>query len=90
MDQKFYSKDWTEVQRVRCQVYTRVMGYLRPASHYNIGKKSEFYSRKYFDESKTTNSEFMRKFGQAEVKADYSLVGGYEKAVQFVWCGCMN
>jgi hypothetical protein len=41
------------------------MGYLRPVTHYNIGKKSEFYSRKYFDEQKSANSEFVRKFAMA-------------------------
>lgn len=40
------------IKRTPCQVYTRVMGYLRPVSHYNIGKKSEFYSRKTFLEEK--------------------------------------
>lgn len=38
------------------------MGYLAPVSRYNIGKKSEFFSRKYFDEHKVDNSEFLRKF----------------------------
>jgi hypothetical protein len=38
------------------------MWYLRPVDNYNIGKKSEFYSRKYFDEHKVDNSEFLRKF----------------------------
>jgi len=27
------------------------MGYYRPVSHFNIGKKSEFYSRTYFKEA---------------------------------------
>lgn len=39
--------------RTPCQVFTRVMGYLRPVSQYNIWKKSEFYSRKYFSEAKS-------------------------------------
>lgn len=39
-----------EIKRTPCQVYTRVMGYLRPISAYNVWKKSEFYSRKYFKE----------------------------------------
>jgi hypothetical protein len=38
------------------------MGYLRPVSNYNVWKKSEFYSRKYFDENKIDNSDFLRKF----------------------------
>jgi len=59
---KFYDKQWKEVKRTQCQVYTRVMWYLRPVSHYNIWKKSEFYSRKYFDEGKLANSQFIRQF----------------------------
>lgn len=30
-----------------------VMGYLRPMSNYNIGKKQEFKDRKWFKEEKT-------------------------------------
>lgn len=49
-------------KRTPCEVRTRVMGYLRPVSHYNTGKKSEFYSRKYFTLDKINNSEFIKKF----------------------------
>ena len=49
-------------KRTPCEIYTRVMGYLRPVSAYNIWKKSEFYSRKYFDEKKVNNSDFIKKF----------------------------
>ena len=42
------------------------MGYLRPVSQYNIGKKSEFYSRKYFDVHKAMNSKFIKDFGTPE------------------------
>ena len=49
-------------KRTKCEVYTRVMGYLRPVSAYNLWKKSEFYSRKYFDENKVDNSEFINKY----------------------------
>lgn len=44
----FLNKDGKEINRQPCQVITRVMGYLRPVSQRNVGKKSEFYSRKYF------------------------------------------
>lgn len=43
-------------------MFTRVMGYLAPVSRYNTGKKSEFYSRKYFDVDKVNNSDFLKKF----------------------------
>jgi len=39
-------------ERQECEVWTRVMGYHRPVSEFNKGKKSEFYSRKCFTEEK--------------------------------------
>ena len=39
-------------ERQPCEVWTRVMGYYRPVSEFNVGKKSEFYSRVCFAESK--------------------------------------
>ena len=39
-------------ERTQCEVWTRVMGYHRPVSEFNRGKKSEFYSRKCFTEEK--------------------------------------
>lgn len=39
-------------ERQLCEVWTRVMGYYRPVSEFNVGKKSEFYSRVCFSESK--------------------------------------
>lgn len=43
-------------QRTKCEIYTRVMGYYRPVSHFNIGKKSEFYSRNYFIQPKQSQA----------------------------------
>lgn len=37
-----------ERQPVEC--WTRVMGYFRPVSYFNEGKKSEFKARKWFKE----------------------------------------
>ncbi len=36
--------------RTRCEIWTRVMGYHRPVSSFNIGKKGEFHERKFFNE----------------------------------------
>ena len=36
--------------RQRCEVWTRVMGYHRPVSAFNPGKKSEHAERKHFVE----------------------------------------
>ena len=38
-------------QRQRCEVWTRVMGYHRPVTSFNTGKKGEFYERTYFNEN---------------------------------------
>ncbi len=37
-------------ERQPCEIWTRVMGYHRPMSSFNIGKKGEFHERKYFTE----------------------------------------
>ena len=37
-------------ERTRCEVWTRVMGYHRPVSAWNPGKKSEQAERRYFIE----------------------------------------
>lgn len=46
-----------ESARTQCEQWTRVMGYFRPYSHYNKGKKSEFEERKWFTESKACPCE---------------------------------
>ncbi len=38
--------------RTRCEVWTRVMGYHRPVSEFNPGKKGEHYEREHFVEPK--------------------------------------
>lgn len=40
----------TDAERQPCEIWTRVMGYHRPMSSFNIGKKGEFHERKYFSE----------------------------------------
>ena len=45
-------------ERQRCEVWTRVMGYHRPVSEFNPGKKGEHYERTHFIEPrKKTVSE---------------------------------
>lgn len=44
--------DLKDEERTKCEVITRVMGYLRPVEYFNRGKKSEFYARKCFTEEK--------------------------------------
>ncbi len=59
MYEVFFAPDGREIKRTRCEIYTRVMGYHRPVSFFNNGKKSEFYSRTYFSECASANSEFV-------------------------------
>lgn len=42
-------------ERQPCEVWTRVMGYHRPVSSFNIGKQSEFAERQFFCEKKMNN-----------------------------------
>lgn len=42
----------TDSERQPCEVWTRVMGYHRPVSEFNRGKKSEYYTRVCFSEEK--------------------------------------
>ncbi len=37
------------VARQRCEVYSRVVGYLSPLSQWNVGKQSEWEDRKVFN-----------------------------------------
>ncbi|HKL44077.1 MAG TPA: hypothetical protein VJ892_02235 [Candidatus Absconditabacterales bacterium] len=60
--EKFVNKEGKIIQRQPVQCYTRVMGYLRPVKFFNVGKKSEFYSRIYFDKIKACNKNFVSKF----------------------------
>ena len=39
-------------ERTRCEIWSRVMGYHRPISGYNVGKKQEYAERKTFKEPK--------------------------------------
>jgi len=38
-----------EAKRTECEVYSRVVGYMRPVKQWNLGKQQEFSDRKLFD-----------------------------------------
>ena len=42
-----------EEERQKCEVWTRVMGYYRPTSFFNIGKQGEHEERVHFEEKAT-------------------------------------
>jgi len=35
--------------KTKCEVYSRVVGYIRPITNWNIGKQEEFKDRELFD-----------------------------------------
>lgn len=82
MTAAFINKDGSEIARTKCTVYTRVMGYLRPVDHFNVWKKSEFYSRKYFNGPNAVNSDLNAKFN-----AWYNFVST-QQTVGVMSCGC--
>lgn len=42
-------KEMGEVKGSKCEVYSRVVGYLRPVQNWNKGKKEEFEMRKTYN-----------------------------------------
>ena len=43
--------------RIPCEVYSRIVGYLRPVQNWNKGKKQEWEDREFFDMEKITSKE---------------------------------
>lgn len=41
-------------QRQKCEVYSRIVGYIRPIDNWNAGKQAEFKDRKNYDNTITT------------------------------------
>jgi ribonucleoside-triphosphate reductase len=46
MSQKEY--EILKSKRQLCEVYSRVVGYIRPVNQWNVGKQEEFKDRKVF------------------------------------------
>ncbi|NCC35647.1 MAG: hypothetical protein EOM24_27090 [Chloroflexia bacterium] len=46
-----YDPGINDAERTRCEIWTRVMGYHRPADAFNAGKKAEHAERRYFRET---------------------------------------
>lgn len=42
------STELKDKERTRCEIWTRVMGYHRPVTAFNPGKKSEYAERRCF------------------------------------------
>ena len=44
----------TDAERQPCEIWSRVMGYARPVSAWNVGKKAEWNERKFFTQATAT------------------------------------
>lgn len=51
----------------KCEVYSRIVGYHRPVSHWNRGKKQEYKDRQEYSESISLKSEHGGKCHQLKV-----------------------
>lgn len=68
--------------KTKCEVYSRVVGYIRPVQQWNDGKQAEYHRRKVFDSGKA--------LGKAEGMGDECKSTG-ELAITptlKVSCGC--
>jgi hypothetical protein len=55
MSQAIHAADTSvlsDEERQPCEVWTRVMGYHRPVSSFNIGKQGEHGERRFFEEGR--------------------------------------
>jgi hypothetical protein len=44
-------------QRTKCEIFSRAMGFIRPISWFNIGKRAEYNERKMFKEKKAVREK---------------------------------
>jgi len=42
-------------ERTRCEIYSRVVGYIRPVESWNVGKQEEFRDRKFYKTTQTVD-----------------------------------
>ena len=42
-------------KRTKCEVYSRIVGYIRPVQNWNPGKSAEFHDRKGYNKVLQTN-----------------------------------
>lgn len=52
----FKDKENIDLERTKCKIWTRGMGYYRPTCNFNIGKQSEFKERRFFSEAAALSS----------------------------------
>jgi ribonucleoside-triphosphate reductase len=56
-----------------CEVYSRIVGYMRPVNQWNDGKRQEFKDRKLFDINKTEPPVYKDRQKRNEKQVVYSF-----------------
>jgi len=46
-----------KLKRTKCEIFSRVVGYIRPIQNWNVGKRAEFKDRIVFDETLSLESK---------------------------------
>ena len=49
------------MKKIPCEVYSRVVGYIRPINQWNKGKKEEWEQRQMLDLNKALEKEIVKK-----------------------------
>lgn len=49
------------MKKIPCEVYSRVVGYIRPINQWNKGKKEEWEQRQMLDLKKALDKEIIKK-----------------------------
>jgi hypothetical protein len=53
----YLNREGKQICGHECEVFSRIVGYYRPVSLWNRGKKEEFRQRKMFNEKKAVKSQ---------------------------------
>jgi|GEM_PF-1904120 len=62
--------------KTKCEVYSRVCGYLRPVNTWNEGKQEEWKDRKVFSKDSKEVKEMKKEHGQKDGSKKGKLAGG--------------
>lgn len=59
---KLKEEQSNKIQRTKCEVWSRAVGYLRPIEQWHSGKQAEFKDRKTFDKQVTTDKDKLTRY----------------------------
>ena len=56
-------------KRVKCEIWSRVVGYIRPINQWNKGKQAEYHDRKPYSVESITEDHFSYSEDNSSIKA---------------------